>query len=103
METRSAGEQPGTTYLVERYWPGIDKALLLLALDRLERAISDMTQAGSPVSHLGSVLVDDEQVVYSLIRAGSEDLVRDVNERAQLPIERIWKGSLHGFSALVHL
>jgi hypothetical protein len=103
MEAAETGEQPGTTYLVERYWPGIDKALLLLALNRLQRANSDMTRAGSPISHLGSVLVDDEQVVYSLIRAGSEDLVREANERAHLPVDRISRSSLHGFSSLAHM
>ena len=103
METTQAREQPGTTYLVERYWPGIDETLLVLALERLLRATADLTLAGTPVSHLGSVLVGDEQVVYSLIHAGSEGVVRDANALAQLPVDRISTSTLHGFAPLAQV
>jgi hypothetical protein len=102
-ETRVTPERPGTTYLVERYWPGISEPLLLLAISRLQRVTAEVTRADAPVTHLGSVLVGDEQVVFSLIQAASEEVVREVNERAHMPVDRIWSSSLHGFSSIADL
>jgi hypothetical protein len=38
-----------------------------------------------------------DQVVLSVIKAESEATVRDVNERADLPVDRIAKIIAHGF------
>ncbi len=77
------------TFLVERYWPGVDLAMLRDALPRLEAAARAMTAEGSPVEHVGSILMPADQVVFSLIAARDETLVRQVNERADLPTDRI--------------
>ena len=77
------------TFLVERYWPGIDLAAFRDALVRLEAAAREMGDAGSPVEHLGSILMPADQVVFSLIAAHDESVVRLVNERAGLPTDRI--------------
>jgi hypothetical protein len=80
---------PLETFLVERYWPGIDLAQLRDALPRLEAAARAMTAEGTQVEHVGSILMPVDQVVFSLIAAGDESLVRQLNERADLPADRI--------------
>lgn len=80
---------PHDTFLVERYWPGIDLATLRIALSRLEAAARELTAAGSPVEHVGSILMPVDQVVFSLIAAVDESIVRQLNERTDLPADRI--------------
>jgi hypothetical protein len=59
------------------------------ALSRLEGAVSAMTAEGAAVAHVGSILMPSDQVVFSLIVAGDESLVRQVNDRAGLQVDRI--------------
>ena len=81
--------EPLRTFLVERYWPGIDLAQLRDILPRLESAARAMTATGSRVEHVGSILMPADQVVFSLIAAADESLVRQLNERVELPADRI--------------
>jgi hypothetical protein len=80
---------PIATFLVERYWPDIDIDRLRDALPRLEAVALAMRSSGSPVEHLGSILMPDDQVVFSLISAVDPSTVRELNERAGLPADRI--------------
>ena len=48
-----------------------------------------MSAAGRPVAHVGSILMPDDEVVFSLIAADDLSLVRELNERARLPTDRI--------------
>jgi hypothetical protein len=80
---------PDETYLVERYWPDVDLVEARAALVRLEGALSAMTAEGTPVRHVGSILMPADQVVFSLFIASDESLVRRLNERADLPVDRI--------------
>ena len=84
---------------MERYWPGIDEVQLRAALPRLEAAGLAMTSEGHPVEHLGSLLMSADQVVFSLVRAGSEATVREANARAGLPIDQIAPVVTYGFEA----
>ena len=86
---RPLDRDPLETFLVERYWPGVDLAMLRDALPRLEAVAKAMTAEGSRVEHVGSILMPADQVVFSLIEAGDESLVRQLNERADLPVDRI--------------
>ncbi len=88
---------PAGTFLVERYWPGIDEIQLETALRNLERAARATRAEGRPVEHVGSILMPADQVVLSVIRAETEATVREVNERAELPIDRIAEVTAHGF------
>jgi hypothetical protein len=89
MERPEAAATGGSTYLVERYWPGIDEPRLRAVLPDLERAARDMRAEGQSVEHVGSILMPADQVVFTLIAAPSESVVREVNERAELRIDRI--------------
>jgi hypothetical protein len=77
------------TFLVERYSPGIDLATLRGELPRLEAAARSMTAAGTPVTHVISILMPVDEVVFSLIQAGDEQLVRELGTRSGLPADRI--------------
>ena len=86
---RAQDPDPIDTFLVERYWPDVDLAQLQAALPRLEAAAAAMASEGRRVEHLGSILMPADQVVFTLIVAGDESLVRQLNERADLPADRI--------------
>lgn len=91
------GSDGGTTFLVERYWPGVDEETLRAALPRLEQAAGTLTRGGRPVDHIGSLLMPADEVVFSVIRADSEAIVRELNRRADLPVDRISPITAHGF------
>jgi hypothetical protein len=78
-----------STFLVERYWPGIDAGSLRAVLPRLDDAAREMTAEGMPVEHVGSILMPVDEVVFSIFAAGDEGIVRTLNERAALPVDRI--------------
>jgi hypothetical protein len=77
------------TFLAERYWPGIDEAKARALVSSLERAAASMTAEGTPVEHIGSILMPADQVVFSLIAAADEAVARQLNERADVPVDRI--------------
>ena len=77
------------TFLVERYSPGIDLAALREQLPRLEAAAHAMRSEGRDVVHVASILMPVDEVVFSLIEAADEALVRELNARAGLHVDRI--------------
>jgi hypothetical protein len=77
------------TFLVERYWPGVDEAIARTVVTTLEREARAMTAEGIPVEHVGSILMPADEVVFSLIEAADEQTARQVNERADIPLDRI--------------
>jgi len=84
--------EPGiSTFLVERYWPGVDLVALRTALPGLEAAAAAISASGRPVGHVSSILMPDDEVVFSLIAADDLLVVRELNERASLPADRIAK------------
>jgi hypothetical protein len=96
-------QQEGSTgagevmFLVEHYCPGVDEALLRAALPRLEAAARAMTSEGRHVDHLGSLLVPADQVVFSIIRASSEAIARELNDRAHVRVDRVAAVTSVGF------
>jgi len=77
---RDPGDSPSTrTFLVERYWPGVDEVTARQVVASLEGAALAMTAEGIPVEHVGSILMPADQVVFSLIAAADETSVRQVN------------------------
>ena len=72
------------TYLVERYWPGVDLGQLRAGLARLDETARAMTAEGSLVAHVGSILMPVDQVVFSLI-AAKDEIARPAAQRARRP------------------
>jgi hypothetical protein len=89
MDRRPATTPPTRAFLVERYWPGIDEPMARTVLSNLERAARALTREGTPVDHVVSILMPGDQVVFSLFEAADEAVVRSVNERAAIPMDRI--------------
>lgn len=90
MRKSTRSYQPTTSvYLVERFWPGVTPALADAATVRLERAASRLNDQGAVVRHLRSALLPADEVVMSLVEAGSLAIVVAVNERADYPADRI--------------
>ena len=77
------------TYLVERYWPGVTSELLLEALSRCRRAMTQMSAEGTCVHGISWILIPREEVVFSVYEGPSTDAVRQLNERADIPISRM--------------
>jgi len=89
MDPDLATTPQSRTFLVERYWPGIDEPMARTVLSNLERAARAMTREGTPVEHVVSILMPADEVVFSLFQAADETAVRSVNERAEIPMDRI--------------
>ncbi len=77
------------TYLVERYWPGVTSEVLLEALKRGRRAMEEMSDEGTRVRDISCTLIPREEVVFSVYEGPSADAVRQLNERAGIPVSRI--------------
>lgn len=77
------------TYLVERYWPGVTSELLLEALERGRRVMEQMSADGTRVRDISCILIPGEEVVFSVYEGPSTAAVRQLNERAGIPISRI--------------
>ena len=88
---RSRDGDPIEIFLVERYWPDVDVDELRRALPRLESAVTAMRSEGREVEYLGSILMPIDQVVFTLVAAADEREIRQLNERAGLPVDRIAK------------
>jgi len=67
----------------------VDEAIARSVVSNLERAARAMTAEGTPVEHVGSILMPADEVVFSLIEAVDEHAARQVNERADVPLDRI--------------
>jgi len=76
-------------YLVERYWPGVTSELLLEALNRGRRVMEQMSTEGTPVRAITSILIPSEEVVFSVYEGPSAATVRQLNDRASIPVSRI--------------
>jgi Flp pilus assembly protein CpaB len=97
MAQTAATGVSNAAFLVERYWPGVDEDLLSSALPRLELSARAMTAEGHEVHHVGSFLMPADQVVLSVIRAESEAMVWEVNQRAAMPVDRVARVTSYGF------
>ncbi len=89
MDSRDRETDRLATFIVERYWPGIDEAGLRAALPRLDDAVHFLAGEGFSLANLGSILMPVDQVVFSLFLACSESVVRRANELAGLRVDRV--------------
>ena len=82
------GPRIRSAFLVERYWPGV-------TLADVERAATRTRAAGGPVAgvssvhYLGSVLIPDEETVFSLFDGPDLAAVVEANRRGGFRFDRI--------------
>ena len=76
-------------YLVERHLPGFKPEQLPGAAASAKRVTAEMSREGVPVRYLRSTYVPGEERCFCLFEGPSAEAVRQANERAGLPIQRI--------------
>ena len=77
------------TYQVERTLPGADLESLAALCRAAEAACCALTAAGKTVRYLRSTFTPGESRCRCLFEAATGDLVKEVNDAAQLPYSRI--------------
>jgi hypothetical protein len=97
--TPEPARPPMRTFLVERYWPGIDEDGTWSIVAALEARAREMSANGSAVRHVGSILMPADEVVFSLISAPDEAAIRALNEGANAPLDRIATAILIGMES----
>jgi hypothetical protein len=70
-----------STYLVECYWPGVERDA---AEEALGRAV-----AGGELRCVDSILIPEDEIVLCVFEGSSADAVRDAARRSGLPSERV--------------
>ncbi len=76
-------------YIVERHLPGLTTSQLKAAASQAKKVTTEMAEEGVPVRYRRSTYVPTEQKCVCLFDGPSADVVRQANERANLPFERI--------------
>lgn len=77
------------TFVVECFVPGIGRADVVAAAERM-RAVSEVARsAGTAIEYVAALLMPSDEVVFHLLRSESADTVRDACSRAELPYARV--------------
>lgn len=76
-------------YMVERHLPGLTADMLKAAATKAKHTTAQMTQEGTPVRYLRSTFVPGEDKCFCLFEGSSKETIKEANERAQIPFERI--------------
>lgn len=82
-----------TQYLVERHLPGITGEQLTAAAQAAKDTSAAMRAEGEQVIYRRSTFLPGEEKCFCLFDASSEAIVREANERAGLPFERIMEAA----------
>ncbi|MFN2502140.1 MAG: DUF4242 domain-containing protein [Pyrinomonadaceae bacterium] len=78
-----------SVYMVERELPGITMDQLGAAQKAAIETSERFTSEGKNVRYIRTAYVPDEARVMCMFQADNADLVREVNETAQIPFTRI--------------
>ena len=76
-------------YLVERYLPKFTNDQLVAAATRAKTTTAEMSKEGTPIRYLRSFFIPGEDKCFCLFEGPSADVVRQANDRAELPYERV--------------
>jgi Protein of unknown function (DUF4242) len=77
------------TFIVERHLPGVSGSDLRAAAVRARDAADQLTREGQPVRYLRTTYRPDDGSCCCLFEADSDQTVRQVNELAAIPYDRI--------------
>jgi hypothetical protein len=78
-----------TVYMVERNLKGIAIEQLAAAQQAAITTAGEMTMAGTAVRYIRSIFAPDDGRCMCLFEAGSDTSVRQVNDRAGIPYDRV--------------
>lgn len=76
-------------FVVQRALPGITPEALAGAGARAKTCAAEMTEEGTPVRWLRSYFLPETEQTHCYFEAPSAEAVREVNERANIPFERV--------------
>lgn len=76
-------------YMVERHLPGFTSDQLAGAAASARKTTAEMAKEGVPVRYLRSTFVPSENRCFCLFDGPSAEAVKQANERAGLPHQRI--------------
>jgi hypothetical protein len=77
------------TCAAELYMPGVTPEQLLDTARRTKAASAEMTAEGTRLTYLSSTLLSADETCYCLFQGDSAQAVRQANDRAGIPYERI--------------
>ena len=76
-------------YMVERYLPGIQMDQLAAAQKAAIETSQQFTSEGKDVRYIRTTFVPGEAHCMCLFEAANPDLVKEVNDKAQIPYTRV--------------
>jgi hypothetical protein len=82
---------PWMVFAAKCYWPGIAAEELARAARRAAREAELARHRGSELAYLGSILFPDDELVLCLFDGPSSAAVKETNERAGIPCERVMR------------
>jgi Protein of unknown function (DUF4242) len=88
------------TFIVERHLPGLSGTDLRVAAMRARDAADQLTREGRPIRYLRTTYRPDDGSCHCLFEADSDLTVRQVNDLAAIPYDRIAPAVLLAASAL---
>jgi hypothetical protein len=77
------------TFLVERYWSGVDERAMQAGEGRLLEAVELLRREGVQIRYVRSLLVPGDGVVFSVFAGRSAADVAAVNRQADVPFDQI--------------
>lgn len=78
-----------TEFIVELYVSRADRDAVGRHAERARLAAEELTREGTPVRHLRSIFVPDDETCFFLFEAASAGAVRDALRRAALACEHV--------------
>ena len=78
-----------SVFVVERHLPGITPDTLTGAGLRAKSCAAEMTDEGQPVRWIRSYFLPESECTHCYFEAADAAVVKEVNERAQIPFEAI--------------
>jgi len=78
-----------STFLVERYWPGVRADTHAAAMARGKRTAAALRHEGRQIEYLRSTLVPEQETVLCIFEAETPELVAELNDRAEFHYDRI--------------
>ena len=76
---------PVRSFLAECFWPGVTTA----QLEELDTRASRITAANTAVRYLGSMLTQEDEVVFCFFEGSSASAVEQAARRAEVPFARV--------------
>lgn len=77
------------SYMVECYWPGVTPEALGITEAEAVRAARGLTEEGTPVKYVDSILVPEDESAFLLFEAPSLAAVEEASRRARIPFARV--------------